>query len=73
MMISMLHSHLFFLQDSKPLVREDVLPKAAVEATKRLASKENNADPGEVAKACTVLTQINALFHAIYMQIFLAH
>ena len=60
----MIHSHLIFVQDNKPLVCEEALPKAAVEVTKRLASKENNADPGEVAKGLRSFDWKNGLFHA---------
>ncbi len=38
-------------QDSKPLVEPELLPEAAVAATKRLASKENNCDPKDLLQA----------------------
>ena len=38
------------LQDTTPLVLPEVLPTAAIEATKRLASKENQLESGELIK-----------------------
>lgn len=42
-------------QDSKPLVQPELLPEAAVAATKRLASKENNCEPKDILQALSTV------------------